>query len=56
MLLLVVQAELDHLRQARDLLRNQNRSVRRALYDEKKLEEAADQAVKALLQKGRVEI
>ncbi|HII40988.1 MAG TPA: hypothetical protein HA326_07215 [Thermoplasmata archaeon] len=43
-------------REARDLLRNQNRSVRRALYDEKKLEEAADQAVKALLQKGRVEI
>ncbi|HYM39812.1 MAG TPA: hypothetical protein VEY12_06685 [Thermoplasmata archaeon] len=43
-------------REARDLLRTQNRSVRRALYDEKKLEEAADQAVKALLQKGRVEI
>ncbi len=31
-------------------------AVRRALYDERKLEEAADQAVKALLQKGRVEI
>ena len=43
-------------REARDLLRNQNRSVRRALYDERKLEEAADAAVKALLQKGRVEI
>lgn len=43
-------------REARELLRNQNRSVRRALYDEKKLDEAADQAVKALLQKGRVEI
>ena len=43
-------------REARDLLRDQNRSVRRALYDEKKLEEAADEAVKALLQKGRVEI
>ncbi len=43
-------------REARNLLRNQNRSVRRALFDEKKLEEAADQAVKALLQKGRVEI
>ncbi len=43
-------------RESRDLLRNQNRSVRRALYDEKKLEEAADAAVKALLQKGRVEI
>jgi uncharacterized coiled-coil DUF342 family protein len=43
-------------RESRELLRSQNRSVRRALYDEKKLEEAADQAVKALLQKGRVEI
>jgi len=43
-------------RESRELLRNQNRSVRRALYDEKKLEEAADEAVKALLQKGRVEI
>ncbi len=43
-------------REARDALRDQNRSVRRALYDEKKLEEAADAAVKALLQKGRVEI
>ncbi len=43
-------------REARDALRNQNPSVRRALYDEKKLEEAADAAVKALLSKGRVEI
>jgi len=43
-------------RESRELLRNQNRSVRKALYDEKKLEQAADEAVKALLQKGRVEI
>lgn len=43
-------------RESRDALRNQNRAVRRALYDEKKLDEAADAAVKALLQKGRVEI
>ncbi len=43
-------------RESRDALRNQNRSVRRALYDEKKLDEAADAAVKALLTKGRVEI
>ncbi len=43
-------------RESRELLRNQNRSVRRALYDEKRLEEAADEAVKVLLQKGRVEI
>ena len=43
-------------REARDLVRNQNRTVRRTLLDEKKLEEAADQAVRTLLQKGRVEI
>jgi uncharacterized coiled-coil DUF342 family protein len=43
-------------REARDLLRAQNRTVRKALFDEKKLEEAADQAVKALLQKGHLEI
>ncbi len=43
-------------REARDLLRNQNRTVRKVLYDEKKLEESADAALKALLQKGRVEI
>ena len=43
-------------RESREALKNQNRNVRRALYDEKKLEEAADEAVKALLQKGRVEI
>jgi uncharacterized coiled-coil DUF342 family protein len=49
-------AQRSEQRESRELLRNQNRSVRRALYDEKKLEEAADEAVKALLQKGRVEI
>jgi uncharacterized coiled-coil DUF342 family protein len=43
-------------REARDILRKQNRSVRQALYDEKKLEASADEALKALLQKGRVEI
>ncbi len=43
-------------REAREIIRNQNRSVRKALYDEKKLEESADEALKALLQKGRVEI
>lgn len=42
-------------REARDLLRSQNRNVRKTLYDEKKLEESADEALKALLQKGRVE-
>ncbi len=42
--------------ESRNALRDQNRSVRRTLYDEKKLEESADAALKALLQKGRVEI
>ena len=43
-------------RESRELLRTQNRSVRKVLYDEKKLEESADEALKALLQTGRVEI
>ena len=49
-------AKRAEVRESRELLRDQNRSVRKALYDEKKLEQAADEAVKALLQKGRVEI
>ncbi len=44
------------VRESRDLLRAQNRATRRALYDEKRLEESADAALNALLQKGRVEI
>jgi uncharacterized coiled-coil DUF342 family protein len=43
-------------REARDLLRQQNRDVRRTLLDPKKLEASADEALKALLEKGRVEI
>src|SRR3989442_13046740 len=43
-------------REARDLLRQQNRSVRAALLDEKRLEASADAALKALLEKGKVEI
>lgn len=43
-------------RESRDLLRQQNRSVRAALLDEKKLEDSADAALKALLEKGKVEI
>jgi uncharacterized coiled-coil DUF342 family protein len=43
-------------REARELLKSQNRNVKRALYDERRLEESADAALKALLQKGRVEI
>jgi len=43
-------------RESRDLLRQQNRSVRAALLDEKKLEASADAALKALFEKGKVEI
>lgn len=43
-------------REGRDLLRHQNLSVRRALQDPKKLDASADEALKVLLQKGRVEI
>jgi uncharacterized coiled-coil DUF342 family protein len=43
-------------REARDLLRQQNRSVRTALLDERKLEASADAALRALLEKGKVEI
>ncbi len=43
-------------RESRELLREQNRGVRRALHDEKKLEETADEALKVLLQRGKVEI
>ena len=43
-------------REARDLLRQQNRAVRTALLDERKLEASADAALKALLEKGKVEI
>lgn len=42
--------------EARDLLRQQNVAVRRALQDKKKLEETADEALKRLLERGRVEI
>ena len=43
-------------REARDMLRQQNRTVRAALLDERKLEDSADAALRALLEKGRVEI
>jgi uncharacterized coiled-coil DUF342 family protein len=42
--------------EARTLLRQQNRAVRAALLDEKKLEASADAALRALLEKGKVEI
>jgi len=43
-------------REARLLLKEHRLQVRRALFDEKKLDEAADRAVEALLKKGKVEI
>jgi uncharacterized coiled-coil DUF342 family protein len=49
-------AKRAEVREGRELLRRQNQSVRRALLDEKKLDESADEALRALLQKGRVEI
>lgn len=49
-------AQRAEVREARDLLRAQNRSVRTALLDERKLEATADAALRALLEKGKVEI
>jgi len=49
-------AQRAEAREARDLLRQQNRAVRAALLDSKKLEDSADAALKALLEKGKVEI
>ncbi|MCI4371291.1 MAG: hypothetical protein L3J78_01435 [Thermoplasmata archaeon] len=49
-------AKREEAREARDLLRQQNRSVRSALLDERKLEASADAALRALLEKGKVEI
>ncbi len=48
-------AKREEARESRDLLRAQNRQAR-ALSDPKKLEDSADRALKALLEKGRVEI
>ncbi len=48
-------AKREEARESRDLLRAQNRHAR-ALSDPKKLEDSADRALKALLEKGRVEI
>src|SRR5213083_2175218 len=49
-------AKRSEAREARTMLREQNRAVRDALLDEKKLDASADAALKALLEKGRVEI
>jgi uncharacterized coiled-coil DUF342 family protein len=56
MVLSIRGAKRAEAREARDLLRSQNRSVRAALYDAGKLEATADAALRALLEKGKVEI
>ena len=44
------------IREARNLLRQQNVTVRRELLDERKLDKAAEEALQLLLKKGRVEM
>jgi len=46
----------DEIREARQQLKEQNRAVRDALYDKKKLDKAAEEALETLLKKGKVEI
>ncbi|MDD4307579.1 MAG: hypothetical protein PHU53_02080 [Thermoplasmata archaeon] len=46
----------DEIRESRQLISQQNKSVRMALNDEKKLEAAADDALETLLKKGKIEI
>jgi len=56
MVLTTREAERAEVREARQLLKQHRQDVRRNLFDEKKLDEFADQAVQALLKKGKVEI
>jgi uncharacterized coiled-coil DUF342 family protein len=49
-------AQRAEVRESRDLLRAQNRSVRAALLDERRLEATADAALRSLFEKGKVEI
>ncbi len=56
MVLSTREAERAEAREARQLLKQNRQDVRRALYDEKKLDEFAEQAVEALLKTGKVEI
>jgi uncharacterized coiled-coil DUF342 family protein len=46
----------DEIRESRQLISQQNKSVKMALNDEKKLEAAADDALETLLKKGKFEI
>lgn len=56
MVLTTREAQRAEIREARQMLKQHRQDVRRILYDEKKLDEYADQAVQALLKKGKVEI
>ena len=49
-------AQRAEAREERQFLKQHRQDVRKALYDEKKLDEFAEQAVEALLKKGKVEI
>lgn len=46
----------DEIKKSRQLIKEQNKSVRNALADEKKLDKAADDALEKLFKKGKVEI
>ena len=46
----------DEIRESRQLITQQNKAVRMALNDEKKLEAAAEDALETLLKKGKIEI
>ncbi|KYK31201.1 MAG: hypothetical protein AYK23_04080 [Candidatus Proteinoplasmatales archaeon SG8-5] len=46
----------DEVRETRKMIREQNKAVKRALDDDKKRDEAADEALETLLKKGKVEI
>lgn len=46
----------DEIRESRQLITQQNKAVRMALNDEKKLEAAAESALETLLKKGKIEI
>jgi len=54
--LTIEDARRSEIREARNLLRQQNITVRKVLLDERKLDKAADDALQLLLKKGRVEM
>ena len=46
----------EEIREARNLIRQQNLTVRKELLDDRKLDKAAEEALQVLLKKGRVEM